>query len=305
MTDKLETSIVILGGGITAQIAAFYLKEFDPLLITDKPLTKKLYVSWYLKQNSSTERLISDLNLPSTVKQIRVGCWINNKIYTAIPKRIRTTYALKTRGMPVPDAMNRGVRSFWAFTASSLEIFESLQTRLKNVKILQESIEEIRVKERWIKTENAKILYKHAISTLPQPLFSKMADIPQGTYNFRSIGIDFRDDFLDTEEYDIVYFPELAIPWNRASKIKPHKWAIEFTLPPNDINRYSFSKVLYYGKICPPYSSDYMLMPQWGMHFIGRFAKWLGGYNTSHAIQDILSFRKSFKLGERTKHAEA
>lgn len=293
--ETLQTDVAILGGGLSAQIAAFYLQEFDPIIIAERGLSKKRYTSWYLASSNMAYKLLNDLNVLPSIKIIHVGYWIDNKLYQRVSRDVRNRYAIKTRGVPTGDAMNRGISSFQAFTCTSMEVFEKLNEKLADCRILVQKIKRVDINDHSVLCQGATpslssfVKYRHLISTIPKPVFDDMAGIPKQAYDWRTIGIDVRENFIETDTYEIVYFPELAVPWNRASKIDDVHWAVEFTLKPEQFDKLTFVDSIYYGKICPPYSTDHMILPQKGVHLIGRFAKWIGGYNTEHAIKDSLS----------------
>ena len=283
-----NSNIVILGGGMTAQIAAFYLKEFNPQIICENGLSQKRYTSWFLWDRPETKKLIWDLDLIPKVRKIRVGYFFNGKIYPSSTKTMRNMYSLKTRGFIVPDSMNKGVNQFIAFDYSSDEIFKALQKKLGCFYAVS-NIEKIDLESKIIKTETAGTFpYDILISTIPRPEFDELAGLNFREYYYNSVGIVVAENVLDTEDYDIVYFPEFSIPYYRAVKLNNRQWTVEFIVQRKTDRLTDFIK---YGKIRPPYVFNQELKDK-NVFFVGRFAAWRGGYTMTNSIRDILHLKR-------------
>jgi len=289
-------SVVILGGGLNAQIAKFYIP--NSIVISQNGYSTPQYICWYLHKDEYSEKLLKDLKVLTSIRRINVGYFIKGHVLTNCPPEYRRMYSLKTRGVAnVPDSMNKGKGSFYAFNITADNLSEILQQKIGTDGLIKEKIVRINLDSNTIVTEKQKINYDILISTIPRPEFGRLARIPM-VCRFHSVGVTIEHELFDTplfREYDIVYFPEYSITFYRASQIKEGTWAVEYIQTYNSRINYDF--IIKYGKIIPPYSREKEIkrFNAKKVFFVGRFSIWKGGYKINDTIRDVLNLRSVIK----------
>jgi len=233
------TQTLILGGGISGAVAAYYMK--DALVITDKmggqvgnkfTLGPKL-----LHCTPNTARLMDDLHYPLTARTVHVGYCVEGKYVDKLPEKYRAQYYAKTRGRsdPPKSAMSGGQQVFTAWETPLSVVLSILLHSIEKGRVVLDGIKRIDLQLKTVETAGGGTFsFDRLITTLPLPVFYKLtrtqplrepkyqpttflhtADLPNG---------------LNDLHYDYVYFvdPPIVAPYNRATRADEKNWVFEY-----------------------------------------------------------------------------
>jgi hypothetical protein len=288
----------ILGGGISGLICAYYNPSYT---IISKNIGGQLKSPFplgpqYLHYTPEIEELLMELKLPITTKEVKIGYYYKGKYITPKDSHQRE-YWLKTRdrtGFQETCMMGRR-DSFEAFTVSPKELAEALSLRVRN-KILAEAYQ-VDLSERKILCWEGEFKYDKLISTVPLPVFLKLAN-KSGALSWKDVYFEYaqtkKDGILhrilwqEGKEFDFIYFPWIGVEFYRITKLEEPFCVLEYTHIPS-YKAYEIevvkTHVLKYAKIISGSSEEVEKLDE-NLKFVGRYAKWDSKYFVHHAIKE-------------------
>lgn len=230
----------IIGGGIAGLIAAYYKQDYQ--IIADDiggQMAKKGLGPRILEVNDNSANLLADLGYDIVnIKTAKIGYRYENNFHDTITPEYRRAYYLKSRNLPntpdviVPDsAMSDGKNRIKYFDIEWKDLIGRLYEAVKD-RVITSKVKKIDLKNKTLKIGDKKSLkFKKLISTIPAPVFCKLANITpeQPLKSEKKIFVIVLANALDIKDYDYVYYPEEHIEYHRITNLGKNRAAIEYT----------------------------------------------------------------------------
>lgn len=213
---------IIMGAGIAGLIYKYYNPE--SIIIGEEiggqfnsriPLGPR-----YLEKTKETEKFLDDLKIKKNIKKIKILYIDDNSVSTAYTKDFKKAYLLKSRGEKVVAencSMNGGKSKMDVYEVDFQEIIK----KLSECNIINEKIIKVDLNEMEVITKTGAYEYDVLISTIPMPIFCKLADIiPEKPFAAKDLYFYFGEDKnLDAIDFDFAYDASCS-PWHRITRIK-------------------------------------------------------------------------------------
>lgn len=278
----------IIGGGIAGLIAAFYKEDFK--VIGDDiggQMVKKGMGPRILEVNENSANLLADLDYPVVnIKTAKIGYRYDNRIHNEISEELRIKYYLKSRNIKdsdnviVPESsMSDGKNEIKYFDIDWVDLVDRLVKSIGD-RIIISKVKSIDLKEKVLEIDKSTTLkYDEIISTLPAPLFFKLANIsPEEKLTFeKKTFVIVPASMVDIRDYDYIYFPDELSEYHRITNLGENRAAIEYT-GNHFTGQGCFRKwktVALYSKELPGGQITGGKVPVIdGVEFAGRFAEW-------------------------------
>jgi len=313
MLQNTKESIIV-GGGITGLIWAFYhprFKIFTPLV--GGQFSKKQLV--LLHDTVETEKLMKDLGLTAKKRAVKLGFyykgWVhdyqNEKINEIVIKKKMTEWDkplsnLKTTSSSMSTADIDDLQILNILDVDLNEVIKKLETTAKIVNAIVTEINPTSVitKLEPDSKDFQYVKYDKLVSTIAAPYFWKTW---KGPANFNSLqfealpttNVEIKEcpQYFDSD-YDIIYYDD-SVPFSRVSKMEnsyvieftgevPEQWCKEMTEKASltMLNR----NVVKFGRIFENVKNS---SPSKNIVFSGRFSQWKYGIVVEHVIKQALS----------------
>lgn len=181
--------MIILGSGMSGLLAAYKLKKFRPILITDNlygAINFKLHFAPnFLYKSNEIKELLKELDLSTTTRKIPVLYIYKKNVENVLTEEMKKEYWKKTRGEPIPknfpeNFMSEQKQELTVYNVSPEQLCRTLISHISNeIEIIQERIISIQLidsrlvlfNENYNKVAETNLL----ISTIPARTFSKIA----------------------------------------------------------------------------------------------------------------------------------
>jgi hypothetical protein len=288
----------IIGGGIAGLIAAFYQPEFT--IIGDDiggQMVKKGMGPRILEVNDNSANLLADVGYDVVnIKTAKIGYRYNNRIHDTLPKELRSDYYLKSRNISstakydVPDSvMSDGKNEIKYFDIDWIDLVNKL-VEFIGPRIIESKVKHIDLKEKMLEVDGMTLKYTDLISTLPAPLFFKLASVElEEKLTFeKKVFVIVPATMIDIRHYDYIYFPDNLSEYHRITNLGNNRAAIEFTG-----NHFTgqgcfkkFKSFALYSKELPGGQITGGKIPYIdGVEFAGRFAEWNHDIKTDDLVE--------------------
>lgn len=239
----------ILGGGIAGLIWEYYHQDYKIITqnIGGQMASKFSLGPRLLHINSGTEKLLKELKLPTTKKQISVGYGF--PVTTMFPmKGFRKQYYIKSRNIKDTDAdnleesvmtENKNYYSVYGIEMDTLAT--ALAKEVNENNILQEQITKIDIQQKVIYTKTNKYKYDKIISTIPKNIFLELANISND--DLKSSNTTFvLTSYLKSLYigYNYIYASNSEVPFHRMTKLDKEQLVFELSEKYNieDLEKY-------------------------------------------------------------------
>ena len=217
----------ILGGGITGLIWKYYHSEYKIITsnIGGQMANKFNLGPRLLHVNLVTEKLLKELKLSITKKQISVGYGYPTTVMFP-NKNFKQQYYIKSRNLKTTNINNSdesvmtGNKNYFpAYKTEMDELVKALSAKINKEDIIQEQIMKIDLQDKTIPTDGNEYKYDKIISTIPKNSFLRLADISSNGYISSStlFALTTYPESLYIG-YNYVYVANDKIPFHRVSK---------------------------------------------------------------------------------------
>src|SRR3990167_339981 len=298
---------LVLGSGISALIYLYYHPESQAIggeVRGGLFAKQKCLGPQYLWVDKYSGKLLRDLCLPRTKKKIRIGYYYNGKVFsreklsTIEYNRIRSRYALNTRGtVDKGSYMSQGVGSFKAY---DLGVDTLVQRLLQEVeaRIMPFNAIDIDIDNRLVHSTNGTYFYSKLISTVPAPLFLRLAG-----YEHLVQSLQAKDKYyltIDNDElpawakectcdFDYVYVVNSYSDLHYYHRIKFDKTTavLEFTGRNTMVDNWKGPGLIKHvgGQIIG--GSEILKHLDKNIIFLGRYAQWQHGIKTNQVLEKV------------------
>lgn len=278
----------IIGGGIAGLIAAFYKHDYK--IIADElggQMAKKGLGPRILEVNENSANLLADLGFDIVnIKVAKIGYRYENRLHNTITPEYRRLYYIKSRNLKdtseivVPRSiMSEGKNEIKYFDIKWADLIDRLHIAIKD-RIILGKVNKIDLKNKVLELNDkkTKLKFKELISTIPAPIFCKLANIkPEVPFKAeKKVFIIVPANAVDIREYKYVYYPENSL-YHRITNLGNNRAAIEYTgnhfKAQTLFNKWKHiainAKELPDGQIV---SGKVPYVP--GVEFAGRYAEW-------------------------------
>lgn len=294
---------IILGGGISGLVYAFYNKEYK--VISDSFGGQMLnYFNLgprYLHATIWSEKFLNDLGLPIEEQVIKTGYQINKIKFVDIMLDIgyKKEYYMKSRGIKDltgfdETAMSEGKNTFKALKVDFTKVIEKLVIACQS-RLIQDKVTLVDVKAKTISLQSGQVLsYDELINTMPLNIFSGLLlgadDFPKSE-SFKASPMTYV--LLKPQPskgFNYLYVPQINVKHHRLTWDDKGLVADIFGIwTPEQLKKiyrdeYVDSKILYNAQIIP-YVGELRLD---GVKFLGRYGKWDRHYKTEKIIEEAI-----------------
>jgi hypothetical protein len=229
----------IIGCGIAGLIAAYYRHDFK--VIGDDiggQMAKRGLGPRILEVNDNSANLLIDLGYEVVnIKTAKIGYFFENKFHDFITPEYRCQYYLKSRNLinasEVPDSiMSDGKNEIKYFDVEWSDLINRLVKAIGS-RFIKATVKNIDLDNKKLKL-NDRIgfeEYDELISTIPAPIFCKLAGIkPEAPLRAeRKIFVIVAKNAIDMRDYDYIYYPESGLRFHRITNLGRNRAAIEYT----------------------------------------------------------------------------
>lgn len=282
---------LIIGGGITGLLAAYYNEDY---LLVSKDIGGQMKKGdigpRILEVNENSKKLLKEFGIKENVKKATIGYEVCGSLVENFDKSDRVKYYMKSRcvnnPIEVPDSvMSDGKNEIIYYDLSWGKLIQKIRNKIKN-RIINDNVQRIDIKKKLIYLENNPIPlpYYDLTSTIPAPLFYQLCGIENNKFKYvNKHFIITSQEVFDIKDYDYVYFTSDRYKFHRITKLKKKKYSIEFTtndgidldlLEEND--SYIFMK---YGQLVSGQVDKFD-----NIRFLGRFAEWNHGIKVDDIV---------------------
>jgi hypothetical protein len=279
-----EKQTVILGGGVTGAIAAFYLPDS---IVIDKGVTPEFLGPHYVWDTPETRKLCEDLGLPINKRKVRIGVWYDGK-FVEPDARLRNLYRLKLDDMTASMSELNDTIDVIDITFEALHkaLLDRIKDRLRVGTVT-------RVTQTKVNSTAGTFDADEIISTIPlidllelmgqktdklastyQPLTFVLIDLPKSHHFWKS-------------GYDYIYFPGPDELFYRLTLGEP--CVLEFVnstvVIPQDATLISIRRKKY-GRITKKIEADVG-----NIKLLGRYGRWEPRWRLQDTIREVLRWK--------------
>lgn len=285
----------ILGGGISGLLFAFYNSNYSIISpeIGGKLSNESLSATILVHDSPETRKLLSDLNIPLKLKTHVIKYFVDDRLKDSVSKEDRVKIISKkmnTDGSNNSNHIKDQTLSCEDNYIPTLDInyrllISQLQKRVNYIKD-----KAIRITQDEIVCEKLRYPYDQLISTISATVFWKLY---RNEKIFESIPVTFvvsKTNPLSKfkEPWDLVYFGDKKVPYNRVNLMRDGLYLYEFT---GELSKEQLGKLLPELNIISHYcdqngivKSDLNNISPPKIRFLGRFATW----DHRIKIQDVI-----------------
>lgn len=285
---------VIIGGGISGLIAAFYNEDY---FLISKDIGGQMVNNFLgpriLEIDEYSEMFLDDLGIEKVEKVAKIGFMDSEEVKTESDSDFRLKYYLKSRcldkALNIPDSiMSQGKNYINYYDVDWNYVVDKIKSKIKD-KIINSNVSYIDVESNTLLLDDGRIIeYEDIISTIPAPIFYKLINETAGV-EFKFIPklfIVVDKINIDMKNFDYVYCLGNN-KFHRITKINDNKYAIEYTTKEryeNIIKNWYPSPKTYcqvlYGQIVSGKVDSFD-----NISFVGRFAEWKHGIKINNVIE--------------------
>jgi len=293
---------IILGGGITALIWAYYNKEH--FIVSDQiggqmSSNFDLGPRYLHNKQPYVTNFLNSLHMSIKHRLIRIG-YIDDSGWVSNPDlQFRQNYYMKSRGTTDISGfdntvLNTNIKEFKVcdvdFKELVFRLFEDVSDRIYSGKVTK-----IDLQEQTISTDtNLSIKFKNMVSTIPLKIFSSIAnlnlDLKSSTMSYCLVS----DSFFDLKGFDYVYDARSSTYCHRMTKCKQG-----IVCDVSDNNIFCFLnaqdgflplelKTVKNNQIIS-LDKDFELEKHPEIKFVGRYGSWHRRWKTETAIEEAQS----------------
>ena len=290
---------LILGGGLSGLIWSYY--NHGTVLTKDVGGQQGFGIDLgprFLHKTKHTEKLLSDLHLDTDSRTIRIGYFYDGKMHNTCTGEMTRRYYEKSRGIKLTNekaVMTQGKNSFEAFNIPMSEVLDKLKKMTKCSTVLGE-VTGIDLFKNLISINDEDIYYDKLVSTIPLPIFYKLAGI-KATEKFISNEVMFvlvnkkNQHMFDhyVNDYDYTYFLDDSSPFYRMTKTD-NGLVIEYRTA--GMIPYDKATALDFGQVIVKLNSQIVSndctknMKLNNVRFLGRFGTWNRDYKVDRVTKE-------------------
>jgi len=281
--EQIKNNNLIIGGGITGLIIAFYTGK----TIISKNVGGQLS-SWslgprFLHNNKHTIDLLKKLNVAFKKKTLNIGFY--DERFVDFSEDFRQKYYQKTRKTEtkyIKSSMSSGKSKLNILEIDFKELIDKL---VENVTIIKKDVKAIDCMAKTLTLDTGELTaYNSLIVTIPITTFQELSKIKFGDFKYLPKTFILTDSKFDIKDFDYVYFAGNK-PWHRITKLCD-KQIFEFvgndvdSLIKDELNILDM-KHLKTGQIL---NSGIKIKKLEDIEFVGRYAEW----NHDRLIHDVI-----------------
>lgn len=289
----------ILGGGIAGLIWAYYNPKFKIISETIGGQFNNYFPLGprYLEDTAFSRKFLIDLGIPVVSIKIRMGYKDEDKILDRPPKDFLQKYYKKSRGVEISSdstAMNSRKTEMDVLIVNFKKIIDLLAEKIGEDRIIRSKITKIDTNKKEISIKDGKVIceYDKIISSIPLPIFYKLAKVKSDNYRYQSMTyILLKPKFINLKCFDFVYcagnepYHRLAndkkgivadvLGWKTLSEIKrDFPDAVDF--------KHSPTAQIISGAPQEKFNDN--------ISFIGRYGTWNREWKTEKVIEEAIKY---------------
>lgn len=271
---------LIIGGGIVGLLAAYYNDDY--LLISKDiggQMSENVLGPRILEVNEYSKKLLKEFNIKENIKTATIGYEVDGLLVSKVKKEDRINYYMKSRCIDnfddVPSSvMSDGKNKIYYYDLNWNKLITEIKNKIKD-RIIYHDVKKIDISHKILQLDNNDtIIYSKLISTIPAPLFYKLSNIKNDSFNYiNKYFMITTTQVFDIKNYDYVYFTSNKNSYHRITKLKNNKYCIEYTTNGDaDFSLIDKSDECYFIKYGQLVSGKVDKFDD--IRFLGRFAEW-------------------------------